>query len=184
MLVSDGKPPELLSIEPENSTITQNTHLTIQCKVSSQSPPAIWWFKQTDRITEIQYNNRYYDRINTSDPFYTMRDEVNVYLSKLNIYNAREMDSGVYVCAAVTNSGMDYKSAAVNVISNTVYGKSHPPFSLLFLIPLFFALIPVTVWLCYYRKKRKNVQRHSELPQQQRLIRPVLHNKNSPVPVV
>lgn len=174
--MNDPQPPEILSIKPANSTITQNTHLTIQCRVSSQSPPAIWWFKQTDRITEIQYNNRYYDRINTSNPFYTMRDEINVYLSKLNIYNAREINSGVYVCAAVTNSGMDYKSAEVSVISTAVYGKSHPPFWLLFLIPLLFALIPCTAWLCYYRKKRKNVQRHSELPQQQRLIKPVLQH--------
>lgn len=154
-----GQPPELLDIIPSNVTINQNMQIIIQCKVYSKQPPVIWWFKQSDGTNyDIQYFDKYYNRINTSIQVYAVPHELNIYLSKLNIYHAREVDSGVYVCVAMTESGKDYKDAIVNVITTNSYWEPHTSFFLLFLIPVAFAAVPIIVWLCYYRKKKKNVR--------------------------
>lgn len=178
----ESDPPKVLSIHPENFTLPQNSRLIIQCNASSTTPLRIWWLKQTDKQDKsaIKYFDKYYYPINNSDRFY-VQAETHVYLSKLNVYNARETDSGVYACAAVSNSGLDFKMAVVKVISinGPWYSEwePHTSFLLLFLIPIVLALIPVTVWLCYYRKKKKCLRKHSEGHQQERkLIRPVLNN--------
>lgn len=173
----------MLSVAPENSTIPENSHLIIQCKASSATPLQIWWFKQTEgQETGIKYFNKYYFPINNSDQFYPVPGEVNLYLSKLSIYNAREVDSGVYACAAISNSGLAYKIAVVRV---TAAGAAwyaewevHTSFLLLFLIPLLLALIPVTVWLCYYRRKKRDERRQGEGRQQERkLIRTAVNSE-------
>ncbi|XP_018325673.1 fibroblast growth factor receptor-like 1 [Agrilus planipennis] len=171
-----GMPPELLDVIPSNVTVQQNAQIIIQCKVYSQQPPVILWFKQSDSTNyDIQYFDKFYIRINTSVQVHPVPHEVNVYMSKLNIHDIREIDSGLYVCVAMTEHGKDLKHATVKVISSTTNWEPHTSFSLLFLIPLVFALIPVTVWLCYYRKKMKHDSRNPlQIQQERKLIRPVL----------
>lgn len=171
------QPPELLDIIPSNITINQSMQIIMQCKVYSKQPPVIWWFKQSD-VTDydIHYSNKFYNRINTSVLVYPVPNELNVYLSKLNIYHAREADSGIYVCLAMTEGGKDYKDAVVNVVTiSNNYCEPQTSFFLLFLIPLVFVLIPTVVWLCYFRKKKKdlrhvNAQNHQDV----HLTRPMI----------
>lgn len=95
----------------------------------------------------------------------------NVYLSKYLIFNARDVDSGLYACLAVTEYGKDYKNVFIEV-PRSEYGGENESFSLLFLIPFTLILAPVAVWLCYYRRKRKSVV--VIVDQQKRLIKPVV----------
>ncbi|KAF2880027.1 hypothetical protein ILUMI_26148 [Ignelater luminosus] len=153
------QPPELLNIIPSNITINQSMQIIMQCKVYSKQPPVIWWFKQSDMTNyDIHYSDKYYNRINTSVLVYPVPNELNVYLSKLNIYHAREADSGIYVCVAMTEGGKDYKDAVVNVVTIPNNCEPQTSFFLLFLIPLVFVLIPTVVWLCYFRKKKKDLR--------------------------
>lgn len=153
-------PTELLDVIPPNATIEINMRVIIQCRVYSQLPPTIWWFKESDATNyDIKFSGKYYLQINKSVSAYSVPHESNVYLSKLYIYHAKEVDSGKYVCFALTDSGTAQKDATVNVISTEKYWEPQSSFVLLFLIPIIFALIPITIWLCYYRKKRKNNQK-------------------------
>lgn len=160
----------------------QNTQIIIQCRVYSKQPPVIWWFKQSDGTNyDIQYSDKYYNRINTSVQVYAVPHEYNVYMSKLNIHQTRGGDSGVYVCVAMTESGKDYKEAIVNVITVESQEARQNSFFILFLIPIIFALIPITIWLCYYKRKRQTqktvIQNHQEIC----LIRPIVLNETAAV---
>lgn len=89
----------------------------------------------------------------------------------------------MYACAAVSNSGLDYKMAIVKVVSLNgpwyLDWEPHTSFLLLFLIPVVLALIPVTVWLCYYKKKKKGLKKQNEGHQQEsKLIRSTVLNNN------
>lgn len=157
---SNYQPAELLDVIPANATIEINTRVIIQCRVYSQLSPTIWWFKESDATNyDIKFSGKYYLQINKSVSAYSVPHESNVYLSKLYIYHAKEVDSGKYVCFALTHNGTAQKDATINVVSTDKYWEPQRSFVLLFLIPIIFALIPVTIWLCYYRKKRKTIQK-------------------------
>uniref|UniRef100_A0A1Y1K216 Ig-like domain-containing protein n=1 Tax=Photinus pyralis TaxID=7054 RepID=A0A1Y1K216_PHOPY len=157
---SNYQPAELLDVIPPNATIEINTRVIIQCRVYSQLPPTIWWFKESDATNyDIKFSGKYYLQINKSVSAYSVPHESNVYLSKLYIYHAKEVDSGKYVCFALTHNGTAQKDTTINVVPTDKYWEPKRSFVLLFLIPIIFALIPVTIWLCYYRRKRKNMQK-------------------------
>ncbi|KAK4875837.1 hypothetical protein RN001_012259 [Aquatica leii] len=170
------QPPELLDVIPLNTTIASNMQVIIQCRVYSQRPPVIWWFKESDESNyDIKYSGKYYLQINTSVQVYGIPHESNVYLSKMYIYHAQGSDSGKYVCFAMTASGMAHKDASIKVITNDTYWESDTSFVLLFLIPITFALIPITIWLCYYRKKKKSIKKLSmHRHQSSDAVRPML----------
>ncbi|KAF5292479.1 hypothetical protein FQA39_LY14026 [Lamprigera yunnana] len=169
------QPPELLDVVPLNATIAPNMQMIIQCRVYSQRLPVIWWFKESDETNyDIKYSGKYYLQINTSIQAYGIPQESNVYLSKLYIHRAQEQDSGKYVCFAMTETGMAHKDASIKVITSDKYWKSDSSFVLLFLIPITFALIPITIWLCYYRKKKKCVKISSPRYTNGDAVRPIL----------
>ncbi|KAK9707706.1 hypothetical protein QE152_g27675 [Popillia japonica] len=73
------------------------------------------------------------------------------------MYDGHYYNSGVYVCVGVNEDSI---KTEVNVVTVIGYNwEHHTSFSLFFLIPLAFALVPITVWLCYFRKKRKDYDR-------------------------
>lgn len=148
---SNGK----IVIDPKNITIPTNTELVIRCSVNN--PSSIMWFKETDANGyDIMYDGHYYSKLSTTIyPNHVL--ESTEYQSKLSIRKVSLSDSGVYVCVGVNEDSI---KTEVNVVSVIGYNwEPHTSFSLLFLIPLAFALVPITVWLCYFRKKRKDYDR-------------------------
>lgn len=149
-------PPQVLDVAPSNLTLSAHSQGKIQCRVYSKRVPVIWWFKQSDGTTDydIKYRNKFYSRINSSLQVYPVPEQSNVYLSKMAIFSARNEDSGLYVCVAMTESGKDFKNVLVTVSEDSADSDlSYYCDYLLFLIPVAFALIPVSLWCCF-RKKR------------------------------
>lgn len=136
----------------------ENTKIVIQCKVySDYVPPVIWWLKKLefpidDSNFSIQYNNKTYINLKTS------QKELgnHTYISKLIIEKSNRSDSGMYTCFAVNIYGSNGKDVYIDVVPLNNEWNSSTSFLLLFLIPLGFALIPISVWLCvfFYRKKK------------------------------
>ena len=178
-----GTKPEVLSVMASpNSTIVPTSQVVIQCKVKSEIPPEIRWFKEcTTRSCEdfsrLRYDGSCYCSLDTSNPGAYPRGDSNIYMSKLFIPNSSNGDSGTYVCVVITVYGENHKNVTIKVgdmndnVNNS--GNSINSFRLLFLIPLFFVLVPVTIWLGFYRRKKKS-RRQLHEHQKHQLIQPVI----------
>lgn len=167
----DGQRPRIVEITPSNSTVPVYTQVIIKCKVYSKHPLFIWWFKQSDgSFYDIKYLDKFYSRIRTSIQVYPVPNEADTYLSKLNIHNVTVADSGNYACVGVTEHGIEKDYAMLRVLGNANW-EPRTSFSLLFLIPLAFALVPTTVWLCYYRKKKVRRKDEEMIKQRRKLIK-------------
>lgn len=143
---------------------------TIQCNVTSDVPPTIFWFKSCyGQKCDIEYNKTCYCHLNSNTSI-TSHKIGTTYLSKYSIFNARDVDNGVYACAALTEYGENSQNVTIRVPKHV---KEDVSFSVLFLIPVALILIPVGIWLCYYRNRKKkdaNVEDMAE--QNKQLVRP------------
>ncbi|XP_022907978.2 uncharacterized protein [Onthophagus taurus] len=178
--VKEPKKPSVLEITPNVNTPKINSQLILQCKVySSVQPLEIYWFKQCDNCKKkLMFNSTGYIRINTSDNDNVIQRELNIYISKLQIYKVGPLDDGVYACVGVNANYYDVKTLSVS-IQHQYNWEPHISFSLLFLIPLAFALVPITVWLCYYRNRQK--QHHRVVFQERKMY---LKRNNPQVPIL
>ncbi|KAL1491855.1 hypothetical protein ABEB36_012390 [Hypothenemus hampei] len=167
----ESPPPLVQSLLISNMTNQLNMEFTIQCNVTSSIPPTVIWFKKCyGSKCDIECDNICYCHLNVPTSSYSIG---NIYINKMNIYNARDIDSGLYACLAVTEYGKDYKYVTINVPDTGVKGTGSGSFSLLFLIPLVLMVIPLLVWLCYVRRKKKSkVVVVANGQQQQALIKP------------
>ncbi|XP_072380116.1 uncharacterized protein [Diabrotica undecimpunctata] len=165
-----GAPPQVYPLKISNITGPINMEFTIQCKVTSEVPPKIIWFKSCfGQKCDFRYHQTCYCHINTSISNYNTG---NTYLSKYLIFNARDVDSGTYVCLALTQFGKDDQNVTINVPCKK---SDSELYSLLFLIPFGLLLIPLVVWLCYYRKKKKSTI--IIVDQQKKLLRTITQPK-------
>ncbi|RZC37816.1 fibroblast growth factor receptor-like 1, partial [Asbolus verrucosus] len=167
-----GPTPEVLSLIPStNSTILPNTPISIQCKVKSVTPPEIRWFKECNgHKCEVKENGHCYCPISSPNSAYSISN--NIYLSKHSIQSSRNINSGTYICLVISVYGKDYKNVTIKVQDLQNDGMKNKSFSSLFLIPLCFVLVPVTIWLCFYRRKKKNRNLNEH---QKKLIKPVVN---------
>lgn len=175
-----GGPPKILDVSPSTLIVPQNGYIIIKCEVYSEWQPIIIWLKESDETNDtLEYSMKHYKKVYTPKQVYEMPNKIDVYLSKLNLQNITTVDSGLYVCAAISETGKDFKTVAVKVES---YVKEPPSFnfSFLFLIPLSLILVPVVFWLCYYRKKIR-LKRKPPVIQHTSLIRPILEINKSQV---
>ncbi|XP_050310461.1 cell adhesion molecule DSCAML1-like [Anthonomus grandis grandis] len=152
----EGPPPSVQSLITSNLTNQLNMEFTIQCNVSSVIPPTIIWFKKCyGSKCDIEYDELCYCHLNVTT---TSNNIGNTYISKMNIFKARDVDSGLYACLAVTEYGKDYKNVTIIVPDSGTKKSANLLFSLLFLVPLALVVLPlVLVWLCYFRRKKKKV---------------------------
>lgn len=157
--MNDGSAPELIDFEPTNITVYQNTRIVMQCKIFSIHPVEIRWFKVAQE--GFIFQNKSYIRLNSSDHIFFDKD---IYQSKLIIDKASVTDTGIYKCAAINSLGVVYREAYVNVLSQLeiTYWQDSTSLPLLFFIPVGLALIPILVWLWYYRRKR-NIRKREVL---------------------
>lgn len=164
--------PKVIEVEPRNISVSRNSNLIIKCEVESEVHPNIMWLKETDEKTNdtVEYFHKYYKRIPTSvNNMIAIPSRMNVFLSKLSIQDVSSYGSGLYVCLAMSVSGIDFKTVSINIeggLSSAVSVQatnnpsalaSFPYLShfFLFLVPFSLILVPVIFWLCYYRKKMK-----------------------------
>ncbi|KAG5871877.1 hypothetical protein JTB14_016906 [Gonioctena quinquepunctata] len=164
----NGSPPKVAPLKTSNLTGQINKEFTIQCNVTSEVPPAIIWFKSCyGHKCDFRFDDTCYCHINMSITNYSSR---NTYLSKFMIFNARDVDSGQYVCLAVNQYGREFQNVTILVPSDKT--EDNESFSLLFLIPLMLILAPLVGWLCYCKRRKKKFG--TVVDQQKELIRPVV----------
>ncbi|GJQ71548.1 hypothetical protein Trydic_g11256 [Trypoxylus dichotomus] len=145
--ITNNEKMSKIVINPRNITIPTNSELVIRCSVNN--PSSIMWFRETDANGyDIMYDGHYYSKLSTTVyPNHVL--ESTEYQSKLSIRKTSLSDSGVYVCVGVNEDSIKTEVNVVTVIGYA--GEAHTSFSLLFLIPLAFALVPITVWLCFQK---------------------------------
>lgn len=142
---------------------------TIQCNVSSEVPPSIFWFKSCyGQKCDIKFNEICFCHLTSSISNYNTS---NVYISKFSIFNARDVDNGMYTCLAMTQYGENSQNVTI-VVPASHLKEGAASFSVLFLIPLVLLVIPVFVWLFCYRRRKKSVVIIVDKPQP--LIRPIV----------
>lgn len=160
--LKNGIKPKVLDVLPMNVTIREHTKIVIQCKVYSEFvlPPLIWWLKQLEEPSTsfpILYNNKTYLNMKTS------QKEVgnHTYISKLIIERPLDTDSGIYTCLAINIFGASEQNVLVDIIANDKDWQGQNSFLILFLIPIAFALVPVSAWLFLYFYRKKKLQKIS-----------------------
>nr|CAI5828642.1 unnamed protein product [Callosobruchus analis] len=164
-----GTKPLVAPLRISNLTGQINMDFTIQCNVTSEVPPTIFWFKSCYRNKcDIKYNQMCYCHLNTSISSYNLGS---TYLSKYSIFNARHLDSGVYACLAVTQYGEHSQNVTITVPRDE--DGDGEQVSWLLLIPVMLVL-PVIIWLWYYRRSKSKPE--IVIEQQKQLIKPVVSN--------
>ncbi|CAH1973892.1 unnamed protein product [Acanthoscelides obtectus] len=147
-----GTKPNVAPLRISNLTGQVNMEFTIQCNVSSEVPPTIFWFKSCYRHKcDIEYNQVCYCHLNKSISSYNLGS---TYLSKYSIFNARYVDSGVYACLAVTQYGENSQNVTITVPREEPSNNEQ------------------ISWLLRKRSKPEVVT----IDQQKQLIRPVVGN--------
>ncbi|XP_066144579.1 fibroblast growth factor receptor-like 1 isoform X1 [Euwallacea fornicatus] len=151
----EGEAPSVQSLLTSNITGQLNMEFTIQCNVTSITPPTIIWFKKCyGSKCDVEYEEICYCHLNIETSWYNLGI---TYISKMNIFNARDLDSGLYACLAVTQYGQDVKNVTIIVPDTDLKNGGGNSITFLFLIPLTLVVAPLIVWLCYMRRKKKNI---------------------------
>ncbi|XP_044753868.1 uncharacterized protein LOC123313183 [Coccinella septempunctata] len=156
-------PPRVMSVIPNQKVVRLNGHLTINCSVSSRTPPKILWFKvcwtnlcELDFAAyeiEIEGNFNCLCLINnTSDSTYNWE---NLYVSKLHIFNTHVWDGGTYVCSALSSDGKDHKNVTIIVDFQRQHSYNFESYTCLLLIPLIFILLYIVSYVFCVSKRRK-----------------------------
>ncbi|XP_022251966.1 fibroblast growth factor receptor-like 1 isoform X2 [Limulus polyphemus] len=112
--------PELTGSHPVNTTVEYGRTATFQCRVRSQDVPHIQWLRRVKKKETVLQD----DLIKVKDEFYhvlksdhTVEQPKGMFLNKLHINEARESDSGKYLCLGSTPTGYSYRSAFLTVTS-------------------------------------------------------------------
>ncbi|CAG9760449.1 unnamed protein product [Ceutorhynchus assimilis] len=164
----DGPPPAVQALLTSNITGQLNMEFTIQCNITSKIPPTVIWFKKCyGSKCDIEYDDICYCHLNISTSFHNIGD---TYISKMNIFNAKVIDSGLYACLAVTEYGKDYKYVTIKVPDDDMKPNGINSFPLLFLVPLALVAAPVLVWVCYFKRKTKKRVTSVKVGQQQEVL--------------
>lgn len=151
-----------------NTSVVVGDTASLQCRVKSKNPPHIKWLKKQntdapDDIFTINVGQDRYRVIHTGEDIAIANNE---YLNKLIITNAKEQDSGLYICF-VTNSGgsFNYKPSYLRVYpASTV--ERHDPFpgqvgesthilALVICLGITVVLILIFIIVCVVKKSSK-----------------------------
>ncbi|XP_022253823.1 fibroblast growth factor receptor-like 1 isoform X1 [Limulus polyphemus] len=161
--------PELAGSHPVNTTVEYGRKATFQCRVRSQVLPHIQWLRQIKKKDSalqdnvIKVKGKFY-RVLKSD--HTIEQSKGIFLNKLHISEARESDSGNYICLGSTPIGYSFRSAFLTVVlpqqDHTVYWSQRvgdwqdQPNSLLVTLPIILGvLVGVAVTLAVVCHRRK-----------------------------
>ncbi|XP_076362273.1 fibroblast growth factor receptor-like 1 [Tachypleus tridentatus] len=161
--------PELSGSHPVNTTVEYGRTATFQCRVRSQMFPHIQWLRQVKKKDSafqdnvIKVKGKFY-RVLKSD--HTIEQSKGIFLNKLHISEARESDSGNYICLGSTPIGYSYRSAFLTVVlpqqDHTVYWPQKvgdwqdQPNPLLVTLPIILGiLVGVSVTLAIICHRRK-----------------------------
>ncbi|XP_075868444.1 fibroblast growth factor receptor-like 1a [Nelusetta ayraudi] len=158
--------PILTGTHPVNTTVVYGGTTSFQCKVRSDSKPAIQWLKRVEPGEEGKFNST----IEFGENCFVVLPTGEVwsrpdgsYLNKLLITRAKEDDAGMYVCLGANSHGYSYRSAFLTVLpdlkppSNVIpapVSSSGLPWPVIIGIPAGLAFIVGTALLWFCQSKR------------------------------
>ncbi|GAB0097765.1 hypothetical protein DMENIID0001_134310 [Sergentomyia squamirostris] len=155
-------PPEFIGLGTNVSVPLDGTAV-LQCKVYSRNIPSIRWFRRQDNTSNypsfagdsyshvIQYLESTFESVESSGQKLVDRD---IYLSKFIINHVVEEDAGSYVCVSMNYNGYRIQETHLEVLlPERRDGRNQ--FLFLFLIPVLFAFIPLSMWFCFWLSKRR-----------------------------
>ncbi|XP_066901422.1 uncharacterized protein [Halyomorpha halys] len=148
---------------PQMVNVYEDTTATLICKVQSEIPIIIKWFKRDNypklNVTVIHYNN------NTYRPLKNVKEyaEGNTYVSELVFSKVFKNDSGIYACSFVSPTGqIIYKEGSISVhqtlviFSSLVQEKWEIFAAVLVVIILVIVTVLCMVILCFKKMWEKN----------------------------
>lgn len=169
--------PEMTGSHPLNTTVEYGGTAVFQCRVKSDVPPHVQWLK---KINEEDLENHAENKniINVQNEYFRVLKSTEVmerpdgsFLNKLLIVEAKEQDSGKYICLGANTIGYSFRSAFLTVLSKPQ--DHHLPSAVTTLpFPIIIAVIVVSAvvlaavvaLLIHCRKRRQVVQRPRPVP--------------------
>lgn len=161
----DGPLPKILEVR--RSKILKDSNVLMKCLVYSKITPSINWLKESDRTYhDLQYLDKYYQAVNRSETL-TLNDDY-IYYGEIKVKILKDVEN--YVCLAMTQFGKDYEIISIDLKNGRSNFSFRTMSSLLFLIPLSFIIVPIIIWLCYFKKKNSS-DLNQDVPSQIPLVR-------------
>jgi len=115
--------PSIIDYSRGNTTVYEGDQVSLHCTVESKpTPPELKWVRQIHASQRgkypeekiIYHNEKYYIFLPLQPMNYRGKSQ---YLTKYTIMNSRRgVDSGVYICLAMTTGGWTFKEITVNVL--------------------------------------------------------------------
>lgn len=110
---------------PKNINVYEDTSATLTCRVQSEVPMTIKWFKRDKyplpNATVIHYNNNTYRPLRNFENHH----EGNIYTSDLVFHKVYKNDSGVYACSFLSPTGQIlYQEGSISVHQTLVIFSS------------------------------------------------------------
>lgn len=105
--------PPLFTKLPQNLRLTPGKTAIFECEAFGQPIPRIFWSKEGDQLFT------FFSGLVSSDGRIQVTNE-----GRLIIDNIRQVDQGIYVCAAANSAGSTLAKASLFIISDAT---SHPP---------------------------------------------------------
>lgn len=140
----------------------------MKCIVYSKITPSINWLKESDKtFHDLQYLDKYYQAVNRSETLLLHDDYI--YYGEINVKLVKDVEN--YVCLAMTQFGKDYETINIDLNNGYTDFQFRTISSLFFLMPLSLIIVPIVVWLCYFKKKDTSDNVTQEVPSQIPLVR-------------
>uniref|UniRef100_T1KGM6 receptor protein-tyrosine kinase n=1 Tax=Tetranychus urticae TaxID=32264 RepID=T1KGM6_TETUR len=117
--------PEIIGINPENSTVLLGQHTFLDCQFKSKLEPLVRWLKELspeeledepDEGILIEIDGEYFRSLKSS-PILHKRD--GIYYNRLIIDSVDRSDSGKYLCSVVNYKGYAYRASYLTVVTST-----------------------------------------------------------------
>ncbi|XP_067003912.2 uncharacterized protein [Anabrus simplex] len=155
------RPPELPEVSPNNLTVLEGMPAVFHCRVLSEQYVDLRWLLRLNGMTNdsehIVYQGVHYKPLKSTGQV----RQGTMYYTKLSLSRTTLLDSGCYMCVALSQTWSTAKDIQLTVLPNNIstdsalgYEDSSWSLHLLFLIPAALALLPASAWLCCHWRRR------------------------------
>lgn len=144
----DGPLPKILEVR--KSKLMKDSFILMKCIIYSKLAPSIYWLEESNETSHLfDYLGNYYQPVNRSESFPLYDDYI--YYGEIKVEMTKEVKN--YACLAITQFGNDIEVINIDIRRNGYQLRTIS--TSLFLVPLALILVPIIVWLCYFKNRKK-----------------------------